>query len=121
MTIPTWAKGTLLLAVTFAGGVVIGVSYERQQVSVHGPVGLDAHDALHRLAGDLNLDPAQQQAITEIFSRHQKEVDATWRAMQPHVRATLDSTHQEVLSVLRPEQAAKFRTMMETMHPAGHR
>lgn len=121
MTIPRWAKGTLLLAVTFASGVVIGVVYERRQVPARDAVRLEAHDALHRLASDLNLDSAQQQAITEILSRHQKEVDAAWHAMQPHVRATLDSSHEEILGVLRPEQAVKFRRMMETMHPAGHR
>jgi len=118
---PTWVRGTLLLALTFAAGVAIGVLYEQRQVPVPGAVGLRAHDALHRLAGDLNLDSAQQQAIAEIFSRHQKEVDATWHAMQPHVRATLDSTHQEVLGILRPDQAVKFRKMIDTMHPAGHR
>jgi hypothetical protein len=121
MTMRPWVRGTLLLVLTFAGGVAIGVTYERRQVSAHDVTNVQGHDALHRLATDLELDSAQQQAITEIFSRHQKEVDATWHAMQPHVRATLDSTHQEILGVLRPEQAAKFRKMMERMHPAGHR
>jgi predicted lipoprotein len=121
MTVPAWVKGTLLLAVTFAAGVTFGIAYDRRQASASAEAGLEAHDALHRLRGDLNLDPAQQQAITEIFARHQKDIDATWHAMQPHVRATLDSTHREILGILRPEQAVKFRKMMETMHPAGHR
>jgi hypothetical protein len=121
VTIPPWARGTLLLAVTFAGGVALGVIYERRQAPAHDTVGLKAHDALHRLGSDLNLDAAQQKAVTEIFARHQKDVDATWHAMQPHVRATLDLTHQEILGVLRPEQAAKFRKMIETMHSGRHR
>ena len=29
--------------------------------------------------------------------------------MQPHVRATLDSMHEEIAKLLRPEQAARFR------------
>ena len=121
MRIPAWLKGTLLLAVTFAGGVASGVYYERGHAPSGHAAGTDGHAAMHRLVGDLDLDTAQQQAVAEIFARHQKDVDAAWHAMQPNVRATLDSTHQEILAVLRPEQAEKFRAMMQTMHPPGHR
>jgi hypothetical protein len=119
--VPVCLRGMLLLAVTFASGVALGVAFERRQALPNGAPGLKAHDALHRLNGELNLDSSQHKAITEILARHQKDVDTTWHAMQPHVRATLDSTHQEILDILRPEQAVKFRKMMETMHPAGHR
>jgi len=111
----------LLIAATFAGGVAAGISYERRQMVADDIVAIDAHDAMHRLVRDLRLDPAQEQTISEILARHQKDVDATWHAMQPHIRATLESTHQEIENVLRPEQVARFRTMMQTMHPAGHR
>jgi TRAP-type C4-dicarboxylate transport system substrate-binding protein len=97
-----------------------GIYYERHTPR-HDAVQMNAHDAMHRLALDLDLDAAQQQAISEIFARHQKDLDATWHALQPHVRATLDSTHEEILKVLRPEQAEKFRKLVEAMHPAGHR
>jgi len=33
------------------------------------------------------------------------------------VHATMDSTLQEVLGVLRPDQAAKYEKMVEAMHP----
>ena len=29
MRVPVWAKGTLLVAITFAAGVVAGVAYEQ--------------------------------------------------------------------------------------------
>lgn len=121
MTIPVWVRGMLLLAATFAGGVAAGVGYERRQRPAHDVVGLDAHEAMHRLVLDLDLDSVQQQKISEIIARHQKDVDATWHAMQPHVRATLESTHEEIAGILRPEQAVKFRSMIQRMHPAGHR
>ena len=121
MRTPAQLKGTLLLVVTFAGGLAAGIYYERRHAPAPPAVALSAHDAMHRLVRDLDLDSAQQQAISEIIARHQKDVDATWHAMQPHVRSTLESLHNEVAAVLQPEQAVKFRKMMETMHPGGHR
>jgi hypothetical protein len=32
------------------------------------------------------------------------------------VRAALDSTHQEIVEVLRPEQAARYRRLVEARH-----
>lgn len=114
----------MLLAVTLAAGIAVGVAYERHRTAAHQAVGTDAtdaHDAMHHFARELDLDAAQQTAIAQILARHQGEVDSTWHAMQPHVRATLDSTMQEIAGVLRPDQLAKYRRMMEAAHPAGHR
>jgi hypothetical protein len=41
--------------------------------------------------------------------------------MQPHMRATLDSTSAEIIAVLRPDQAATYREMIEAAHPQHHR
>lgn len=122
MTVPAWVKGTLLLAVTLTAGVVIGVSYERQRTPVHNaPGAMASHDVLHHFARTLALDSAQQQAIAAIFARRQGAVDSTWHAVRPHVRETLDSAHQEIVRVLRPDQAAKFREMVEARHPGMRR
>jgi hypothetical protein len=117
VTIPVWVKGTLLLAVTLAAGVVIGVGYERRRAPAHDPAVMDSHHVMQRLRHHLGLDSAQQQAIAAILARRQGTVDSTWHAMQPHVRATLDSTLQEIVGVLRPDQVAKYRKMVEAMHP----
>jgi hypothetical protein len=98
-----------------------GVGYERRHPAAHEAVGVGAHEAMHRLVRDLDLDSAQQQAVSEIIARHQKDVDATWHAMQPHMRATLESTDAEIARILRPEQLVKFRSMIQTRHPEGHR
>lgn len=117
MTVPAWVKGALLLTVTLSAGIAIGVGYERRRAPAHDSARMGAHHLLHRLAGDLGLDSAQHQAIAAIFARRQGTVDSTWHAMQPHVRATLDSTLREIALVLRPDQAAKYRRMVETVHP----
>ena len=117
MRAPAWVKGTLLLAATLTAGVVIGVGYERRRTPAHERAGMDSHDVVHHFTRALALDSTQQQAIAAIFSRRQGAVDSTWHAVRPHVRETLDSAHQEIVRVLRPDQAAKFRKMVEARHP----
>lgn len=117
MTVPAWVRGTLLLAVTLTAGVVIGVGYERRRTPAHDAARMDSHHVMHRLKDDLGLDSAQHKAIAAILARRQGTVDSTWHTMQPHVRATLDSTLQEIVGVLRPDQVAKYRKMVEAKHP----
>ena len=116
MTIPAWLKGSALLAVTLAAGIVIGIAYDRhhapQIVMVTNP-----QQVMQHLHAALELDSAQQAAVAEIFARRQGTVDSTWHSMQPHMRAALESTHVEIMKVLRPDQVAKFRKLVGAMHP----
>jgi len=118
MTVPTWVKATLLLAMTMGAGVVTGVVYERNRATEHR-AGMD--HLLDRLTHQLNLDSAQRASVAAILARRQGAVDSTWHALQPHVRATLDSTLREIVDVLRPDQAATYRKMVESMHPGALR
>lgn len=117
MTVPVWLKGTSLLAVTLIAGVIIGVGYERHRTPAHHADGTDSHHLMRHLNDYLDLDSAQHKAIARILARRQAAVDSTWHTMQPHVRATLDSTLREIAGVLRPDQMAKFRKIVETRHP----
>jgi hypothetical protein len=111
----------LLLAIVFAAGVMAGVAYDRRQASGHDSLAVDTHDVMHHLARELDLDAAQQQAIAEILARRQREVDSTWHEVEPHVRATLDSTQQEIARVLRADQLSKYQEMTAAAHSGGHR
>ena len=115
--IPAWVKGTLLLTLTLAGGIAIGRSYERGRASSHAAAGV--RHLLPHLTERLDLDSAQQTAIAAILARRQAAVDSTWHVVQPHVRATMDSTLREILVVLRPDQVETYRRMMETRHPGS--
>jgi hypothetical protein len=118
--IAAWVKGGVLLAVAFAAGIAVGTTYERGQRSSLPPATAGAHDAIQHLARVLDLDSEQQRSISAILNRHQPEVDAAWHAMQPHMRATLDSTSAEIIAVLRPDQAAKYRKMIDAAHSPQH-
>ena len=119
VAVPAWLKGTLLLAATLIAGMGIGVAYERGRTSAHEAAG--AHHVMHRLTDELELDSVQQKAIATIFARRQGAVDSTWHALQPHVRAAMDSTLREIAGVLRPDQAVKYRHMVESRHPGALR
>jgi hypothetical protein len=120
VTIPVWVKGAALLVVIFAAGVATGIGYERRQGRSHQVMSSGAHDMIHHLASELDLDSTQQQAIKEILARHQSEVNSTWHTMRPHVRATMDSAYREIVAVLKPEQAEKFRRLMDGSHSMTH-
>jgi hypothetical protein len=119
MTVPTAVKGTLLLVLVFVAGVSAGILYERQQIHVQESVPADTHTLLQRLATELELAPAQQKAIDQILARHQKDVESTWHEMQPRVHAALDAAEQEIVTVLTPEQAVKFRELIGMHHQPG--
>jgi len=119
VALPAWLKGTSLLAVTLAAGVALGVNYERRRASSHEAPG--SHHLMDRLNDELGLDQGQQQVIAGILARRQGALDSTWHRLQPHVRAVLDSTQQEIIDVLRPVQAAKYRKLVESMHPGTAR
>ena len=117
MMVPAWVKGALLLVITLAAGIAIGVGYERRRAPAHEAAAMQSHDVLHRITHELELDSTQREAIAAILARRQGAVDSTWHAMRPRVRATLDSTLDEIMTVLRPDQVARYREMVEARHP----
>jgi hypothetical protein len=121
MRVAVWMRGSLLLALTLAAGFALGVAYERYRPAAHEPVGMGAREVMHHFTRELDLDLAQQATIAQILARRQGEVDSTWHAVQPRVRATLDLTQKEIAEVLRPDQLEKYKRLMEAQHRAGHR
>jgi hypothetical protein len=116
VNIPVWVRTVLLLGVTFAAGAMAGIGYDRHAHAARFAATVDGPLLMHHLESQLQLDSAQRTAVEAILARHQIAIDSSWHMIQPHVRATLDSAHREILGVLRPDQAALFRGAMATMH-----
>jgi len=110
-------RAILVLGVTLLAGVAIGVTYERHRIEERDVRSIDAHHMIGALTSSLALDSAQRQAIDGILARHQASVDSTWRELHPRLRATMDSAVREIAALLRPDQLAKFRAMVESKHP----
>ena len=126
-----WLKGSLLLMATLSAGIAIGMWYERSQVTVHAgeqsgvhsaPTGANHEQVMQALHHSLKLDSTQHSEIMATLHRHQLLVDSAWGALRPHVHATLDSTHSEIMNILRPDQREVFQRMVGHMHgSAPHR
>lgn len=114
---PAWLAGALILALTFAAGAAAGVGYERHASSARPTPPMDEKHALQHMQLLLGLDSAQSAAIATILARHQHAVDSSWHALQPQVRANLDSTLREIMTVLKPDQVTRFRELVHVMHP----
>ncbi|HEY2848485.1 MAG TPA: hypothetical protein VGI97_01310 [Gemmatimonadaceae bacterium] len=118
MKITSWMPLAALLAVTFAAGTMAGIAYERRAPALHKATSMDSQHSIDHIARALDLDSAQRTAIAAILARHQGAVDSAWRALQPHVGATLDSVHREIMTVLTPGQQKRFQSLVTMMH--GH-
>jgi hypothetical protein len=113
---PTWLRGTLVLALVFTGGVATGMFVEQGRqpadVAVMNPDNTVA--ALDRRVG---LDSTQRATIRAALARHQAAVDSAWQRMRPGVAAAVDSLQMEIYGVLRPDQRPAFLEMLRRTHP----
>ena len=115
---PAWMRGSLLLAVVLAAGLLIGFQFGRTRPRAMTPAqnGMDAATMMRVFDRDLSLDSAQHANIAAVLARRQAGVDSAWRALQPNVRAAMDSTQIEIVSMLRPDQRKKFLALLHRAH-----
>ena len=116
-----WFKGSLLLAATLSAGIAIGIWYARSHGQAGATVHMDHENVMMRLDHTLRLDSTQHAAIAATLQRHQSHIDSAWKTLRPHVSATLDSTHREIMSALHPRQREAFGKLIEHAHQGGHR
>lgn len=116
MRMPAWLRATLLLCVTLIAGVALGVGYERRRGMTHDMSSGHAEHMIQQITRDLDLDSIQRDTVAKIFARRQSAIDSAWSAVQPRVHASIDSTLREIAGVLRPDQLAKYRRMVEGRH-----
>jgi hypothetical protein len=116
--ISTSARGWLLLITCFAAGLVAGYASGRphgvRPSRADNP--MEPHIFVERLSSDLHLDAPQRDSITAILTRRQRVIDSAWRALEPGVRATIDSAQREIAAVLRPDQRAKYLELFRAAH-----
>lgn len=69
---------------------------------------------------ELGMDSLQRVRVDSIFARRRVQIDSFWNGPGKSLRAIMDSTREEVRTVLTPEQRARFdRRRMERrpQHP----
>lgn len=67
---------------------------------------------------ELGLDSLQRVRVDSIFAHRRVQIDSFWNGPGKSLRAIMDSTREEVRTVLTPEQRARFdRRHMERRPP----
>jgi hypothetical protein len=113
------ARGLILLALVFAVGGAAGFRLGRvPRPAASSPNPMEPHVFVQRLDQELHLDAAQRDSIVAILTRRQQAIDSAWRALRPSVYATIDSTRQEIVSVLRPDQRPRYMELFRAAHGA---
>jgi Spy/CpxP family protein refolding chaperone len=121
--------GILLLAGTFAAGMLSGTAFGR--VLTAGEPQPAAEPECERRRGPemifdaLDLSADQRARVGEIMSSRRARTDSLWRADGARLRAVVDSTRAEIRAVLTPEQRAEYdrlRAEREARHRerSGH-
>jgi hypothetical protein len=115
----TRAVAIVLLLLTFVVGIGGGVVGDRlllfrqhRLLPTHGLRFVSAR-VLHRLDRELNLNPQQRAQIGQILDKRQRNIEATWKSIQPQVRQQLEETDRDIERTLTPEQQKKFRVLRD--------
>jgi hypothetical protein len=103
----------LLLLMVFAAGMIteawvgrLRVRHEHMAMS-HDRAPFGAERDRH-FGEDLGLDSLTRARVDSIFARRRVQVDSFWKGPGRSLRAIMDSTRDEVRSVLTPEQRERF-------------
>jgi hypothetical protein len=108
------AVGLLLLLVFAAGMITEAWVWRLRTQRIHAfmapggrrpPFGAERD---RHFGADLGLDSAQRVRVDSIFAKRRVEIDSFWKGPGKSLRAIMDSTRQDVRSVLTPEQRARF-------------
>ncbi len=113
----TAVVAALLLAATFATGVVAGVAADRfvlvRQARILPREGMRFVSARITRAMDRELDltDAQRAGVERILAERQRRIEKVWTGIRPQVRAEIDRTNREIEAILTEQQRPKFRDM----------
>jgi hypothetical protein len=78
-----------------------------------------SHEAMmSELRQVLDLDEAQMAAIERVFAAHQQTVQHAWEQLRPEVQEAMVRVHDEVTTLLRPEQRERFERWVRERHQA---
>lgn len=123
--------GLALVAVVFLTGAVAGIAADRalRPATLEGREGLGIRGSAPErglraprfppsgaarmpLLDQLDLSDEQRQRVDSILEQRRRQVSTLWRDQEATFRSAMDSTQQEILSVLTPEQRAEYQERM---------
>ena len=116
----------LLLLMVFAAGMITEAwvfrfrSHRMRTMTMSGGRAPFGAERDRHFGEELGMDSLQRVRVDSIFARRRIQIDSFWKGPGKSLRAIMDSTREDVRSVLTPEQRARFdRRHMERrpQHP----
>jgi hypothetical protein len=102
----------------FAAGLAVGLAAERY--AMHRDQDDEASErrsrgrtTIERFADDLGITPEQQARIDPILVETREQMSAVFDRVRPEWEAVVDSARARIEAVLSPEQAARYRALLE--------
>ena len=120
------ALAAITVAVAFVVGMIVGaVGFWGWIIHHHGGRApffgaLGEHRIVRHLDHELNLSPAQHDAVARIVHAHHEAIEEIFGGLQPQVRRELEKANDEIEKVLTPEQRAKFAQVRSRLHSRRH-
>jgi hypothetical protein len=109
-----------LLVIGAALGVTVDRLLHKRQIAHGGISRAEMHaDPMSVLDRELDLRPEQRARVAAIVETRQGAINRVWLETHTALQATLDSAVSEVAAVLDANQAARFRALVEELHPGG--
>jgi Spy/CpxP family protein refolding chaperone len=110
-----WKAGALLVAAALAGGATGAVVTAR--VLQPGAAGGDDRRG-HRMEGyvklldkSLRLNPAQEDSVRAILTRHRDEMNAIWHDVEPRYETLRAVIRSEIRQQLAADQAGEYDSL----------
>lgn len=123
LPVRTRLLGALVLVGVFAAGAVFGVGLTRWghagERAGRPPRRPPPGGPIQAMTHELQLDPAQIEALDQIDRVHRPELDAIARETMPRVRDVLDAMERELLPRLRPAQIELLEAWRKRRPPPG--
>ncbi len=124
-----WVVAALALVLFVSGAMVGGagmlaIVVNRARSAAKHPD--EAHrKVLERMVGKLNLSPAQHERVQGVLTKRQAAMRTMRSDFQPRVRKELEVTAKEIQAELNPDQAKRWRGMVDHLKsnwmPEGER
>jgi len=111
-------RAAVLLLLMFAAGLAVGLAGERY--ALHRETEEAASEStrrgrstIERFADDLGITPEQQARIDPILVETREQMSTVFDQVRPEWEAVVDSARARIESVLTPDQAERYRALLE--------
>ncbi len=111
-------RAAILLFLTFAAGLAVGLAAERYTLhrGSQDAASQTRHQrgsTIERFAEELGITPAQQTQIDPILVETREQMSAVYDRVRPEWEAVVESARARIEAVLSEDQVRRYRALLE--------